>query len=336
MPLASNGSAPKVSVIVPSYNHAGYVGLCIESILGQRGFSDLELIVVDDASTDDSAEVIGRFRDPRLVFHRQETNQGHVRNMNDGFRRASGKYLVHVGSDDYWHPDFLATCVPVLDAHPDVGLVHTNYAMVGPDGTVTQPRANDIPVPGGFRGSELEPLLYGNYFPAAGTLFRREGLELVGGRYDEDLPYGEDWRLWLAIARRWNCHFVDEPLVYYRVHEGNLHTGILRSRAGAASEMRILDEVFADPSLPAEIRRQADRVYATHLQRYADGYFAWGLMQDCRSCLRAAAARDRRALVAPTFWKRYLASLVPRGMYRGVQRTYRKIAGLEAPLGGST
>ena len=191
---------PKVSVIVPSYNYAEYIGTCIESILGQEGFSDFELIIVDDASRDDSVEVIRRYAaDPRVVFVRHEENQGHIRTINHGFRLARGEYLAHVGSDDYWDPRFLATCVPILDAHAEVGLVHSNCATVEADGSIGEERASNIPVPAGFKGSELVPLLYENYFPPHGTLFRRAGLELIGGEYSLALPYSEDWRLWLAI-----------------------------------------------------------------------------------------------------------------------------------------
>ncbi|HEX7242285.1 MAG TPA: glycosyltransferase [Longimicrobiaceae bacterium] len=322
---------PKVSVIVPSYNYAAYIGECMESILNQRGFSDLELIVVDDASSDASREVIAGFRDPRVVFLEHETNQGHIRTINDGFRRATGEYVVHVGSDDYWHPEFLARTVPVLDAHPEVGLVHTNYVLVDGEGRVGAERGTNIPFSGDFKGDQLPWILFENYLPPAGTLFRREGLELVGGAFSEDLPYSEDWRLWLAIARRYECYFLDEPLVYYRVHDRNLHTGALRSRRGEEVEVRILDEFFADDALPARIRELRPRAYATQYRRYADSYFGFGMAGDCRRCLRAAVRHAPGTMLKPEFWKRYVAASVPRGVYRGIQSAYRKGLALFSP-----
>ncbi len=312
---------PRVSVVVPSYNYAAYVGTCLASVLGQRGFADLEVVVVDDGSTDGSREVIAAFLDdPRVVLVAHEGNRGHVRAVNEGLRRATGEYVARVDADDFWDPEFLARTVPVLDADPAVGMVHTNYRLVDGDGRVTSARGANIPYADGFRGDPLPWLLFDNYVPPAGALFRRAALELIGGEFSEDVPYSEDWRLWLAVARRHPVAYVDAPLAAYRVHGRNLHSALQRTRRAEEAERRILDEVFADPLLAPEHRVLRGRVYARHARRHADGYFGFGDRAECRRCLRQAVRHNAATVLEAGFWKRYLLASLPEGVYRVLKR----------------
>ena len=317
---------PRVSIVVPSYNYAAYLGECMRSVLEQR-FTDLELVVVDDGSTDGSREVVESFLgDPRVVLVAHERNQGHIRAVNDGFRRATGEYVAHIGADDFWHPELLARTVPLLDAHPRVGLAHTNYRMVDGDGRVTSERGTNVPYADGFRGDALPHLLFENYIPPVAAVFRREALAWVGGEFSEAIPFSEDWRLWLAIARRREVAYVDAPLATYRVHGRNLHSALLRSHRAEAADRMILDEVFADPGLSPAARALEARVYARHALRHADGYFGVGERAECRRCLREAARHAPSAAARPAFWKRYLAASLPPRVYRGLQSALRGAA----------
>lgn len=312
---------PRVSVVVPAYNYAAYVGACLESVLGQRGFADLEVVVVDDGSTDGTREAVAPFLcDPRVVLVAHDRNRGHVAAVNEGLRRARGEYLARVDADDFWDPEFLARTVPVLDAHPEVGLVHTACRLVDAAGRTTSERGADVPYPDGFRGDPLPWLLFGNYVPPAGALFRRGALELIGGEFAEEVPYSEDWRLWLAIARRHPVAYVDAPLAAYRVHGRNLHSALQRTRRAEASERRILDEVFADPALAPEHRALRGRVYARHARRHADAYFGFGDRAECLRCLGDAVRHDVASLADPGFWKRGVLASLPEGVYRVLKR----------------
>ncbi|HEX8273652.1 MAG TPA: glycosyltransferase [Longimicrobiaceae bacterium] len=312
---------PRVSVVVPAYNYAAYVGACLESVLGQRGFADLEVVVVDDGSTDGTREAVASFlRDPRVVLVAHERNRGHVAAVNAGLRRAGGEYLARVDADDFWDPEFLARTVPVLDAHPGVGMVHTACRLVDAEGRTTSERGADIPYPDGFRGDPLPWLLFDNFVPPAGALFRRGALELIGGAFSEEVPYSEDWRLWLAIARRHPVAFVDAPLAAYRVHGRNLHSALQRTRRAEESERRILDEVFADPLLAPEHRALRGRVYARHARRHADAHFGFGDRAGCLRCLRDALRHDPASLADPGFWKRGLLASLPEPLYRVLRR----------------
>lgn len=308
---------PRVSVVVPLYNYADYVGACLASILGQRGSTELEVVVVDDASTDGSREAVAPFlRDPRVTLAALPRNGGHVAAVNEGFRRATGEYLARVDADDLWEPDFLARTVPVLDADPEVWLVHTNCRLVDAGGRTTSGRGARVPYPDGFRGDPLPWLLFDNFVPPAGALFRRGALALVGGEFSEAVPYSEDWRLWLAVARRHAVAYVDAPLAAYRVHGRNLHSALQRAHRAEAAERRILDEVFADARLAPEHRALRSRVYARHARRHADAYYAFGDRAECLRCLRDAVGHRAASLLEPGLWKRGLLAALPERMVR--------------------
>lgn len=317
--------SPRVSVLLTSYNYAEYIGETIASVLGQRGMNDFEIVVIDDASTDDSLDVIDSFDDPRVRVVRHSSNQGHLGTMNEAFGCARAPYLVQIGADDRWRPDFLMRTVPILDAEPTVGLVHTNMALIDERGAVTQSRATNIPVPGGFKGNELRWLLFENYFPPHGTLFRREALDAIGGAFDARFPLSEDWRLWLNALKRWESYFLDEVLVEYRVHSRNLHSELSRSKRGEASEIAVLDEFFADPSLPKEVAHLAPRVYAAHLLRHAEVYFGNNQIRDARRCLRKSAGQQPSIALSKRWLIRFAASLAPRGLYRQLQHTKARL-----------
>jgi glycosyltransferase involved in cell wall biosynthesis len=318
---------PKISVIVPAFNYGAYIQQCLESILAQRGLADLELVVVDDGSTDTTEDVVRGIRDDRLIYIRREQNLGHIATLNEGFARAGGKYFVHVGADDFWHADFLNTVVPFLDRFENVGLVHTNCALVNSRGEVTAERASRAPFAGDFQGNEAPFLLFENYFPPHGTLFRREALGLIGGGYSELMPFSEDWRLWLAIAKRADCQYVDRMLVYYRVHGRNLHSELHRTIRAEQSEIRILDEFFDDPGLSVQLQRLRRKAYAARYRHYADIYFGGGMMAHVRRCCRLAVSYDPMLITDTTLWRRYLGSMLHAKAYAGLKSGYHNVRG---------
>ena len=117
-------TAPLVSFVLLSYNYARYIGDTISSVLQQEGDHSFELIVVDDASTDNSHDVISAFADPRIRYFRHETNQGHAATVTDGLRAARGTYIARIDSDDPSRPHFLNEVIPLFEQHPRVGLVY--------------------------------------------------------------------------------------------------------------------------------------------------------------------------------------------------------------------
>src|SRR5262245_28610138 len=127
---------PLVSFVVPCYNYGRYLDSCLASIFGQEGQHDFEVIVVDDASTDNTLEVLHAFTDPRLriIYHR--VNLGHVATINEGLSQARGTFIARIDPDDRYRPYFLTTVLEKFLAFPDVGMVYGDAALINEHGEI--------------------------------------------------------------------------------------------------------------------------------------------------------------------------------------------------------
>ena len=219
---------PEVSVIIPSYNHAAYIGEAVTSVLSQT-LEDLELIVVDDGSSDDSLEVLSRFSDVRMRLITQ-SNQGAHAAINRGLRESAGNYLSILNSDDSYHPQRLQKTIAALTENPAAGLASSYIQIMDADSrdlSVKQGYLDSSPWPldepgRSFRtGHNLRAaLLTENYLATTSNyVFPRQVFELVGEF--RPLRYAHDWDYALRIAHDREIILIPEPLLKYRVHERN-------------------------------------------------------------------------------------------------------------------
>ncbi|MGH7786049.1 MAG: glycosyltransferase family 2 protein [Candidatus Binatia bacterium] len=282
---------PKVTVIIPAYNRERYIGEAVASVLAQTA-GDLELLVVDDGSTDGTAAVVAGIADPRVRLL-SGAHQGISAAMNRGVAAARGTYLARCDSDDMWLPDLLATLLPVLEATPGLaaasGRGETTDAGGRPTGRLlgTAPR---------FRDDALCSLLWDDFTCNIATVARRSCVEAIGG-YDESLPANEDWDLWLRLARRAPIAWVDRVLAHARSHDGNT-TGLGSPlfRQTQESRERVLEKVFADDRLPPAAAAMRPAAFASLYLRSGLHWLAAGER-------RAALRQFRRAMAvsgAPT------------------------------------
>jgi glycosyltransferase involved in cell wall biosynthesis len=230
--------APRVSFVIRCRDYARFVGLAIESLLGQT-FTDLEVIAIDDGSTDDSAAVLERFSaDPRVRVVRHERNRGHIQTGNEGLGLARGEIVGLFDADDLClRTDAVARQMSVFDANPDVGLVYSAQTYIDESGLPfrsVRPFARDH-VRDGF--AEFADLARRNYVAVSGTLFRRAALDAAGGALDADLPHSADWALWLRIAARFEVAYIADSLYAYRIHGNNL--SVVHSPRAANGEIVI-------------------------------------------------------------------------------------------------
>jgi glycosyl transferase family 2 len=311
-----------VSVVIPSFNGGGYLGEAIDSALAQT-YPAVEIVVVDDGSTDDTRARVARYGDRVRYLHQE--NRGLPGARNTGIRAARGSYLAFLDHDDRFLPEKLARQVAVLEARPDVGLVYTGWHFIDGDGRRLPPTGWDR-----RDGDVLADLIVENMIYPAAAMVRKAPVDAVGG-FDETLTGLEDWDLWLRLALRgvhWAC--VDEPLLEYRVHPGQMH------KHGADRRLRnrlaILDKVRAAPDLAPEIRaleavaRQnaylqaaAHRLRAGERREGADAFAAAvacrpALVADARALMRFAR------LLFPTGSQKKAAVVAAR---RSVMRTLR-------------
>lgn len=199
---------PAVSVVLPTYNRLASLSAAVNSVLAQS-FDDLELIVVDDGSTDGTAEMLGTVGDDRLRVVRPPRRFGAPASRNAGLQVARGRYVAFQDSDDVWRPGKLSTQVAALDDAPDnVAVVYGAIVRHLVGGDVRIPRAKDQ-----FRSGDLAAALpAGNFISLPAALVRAEVLREVGG-FDELLPRYQDWDLWLTLSRRVRFRYVDDVVV---------------------------------------------------------------------------------------------------------------------------
>jgi glycosyltransferase involved in cell wall biosynthesis len=247
---------PRVSYIIASYNYGHYVGQTIDSLLAQT-FQDLEIIVIDDCSPDNTRDVLQQYaNEPRVrpVFH--QTNLRNIRTYNEGLALARGEFIGVVGSDDYaLRTDAAERQVAVFDANPNVGFVYSAHTYVDEKSKpfrVFKPWADDY-VRDGL--AEFRDLAFRNYVPHTGTLVRR-GVHDKLGVYDLALPHAADWELWLRIAGRYQVGYIAEPLYAYRIHGANMSV-VHYSPSHANKEIKEAIEKGFDAlpaSAPADLR----------------------------------------------------------------------------------
>jgi glycosyltransferase involved in cell wall biosynthesis len=211
--------APTVSFVVPCYKLAHLLPECIHSILNQT-YGDFEVLIMDDASPDDTAVVARSFGDPRVKLVRNEPNLGHLRNYNKGIGLSQGKYIWLISADDYLRkPYVLERYVQVMEQHPNAGYaICAGYGVR--DGVETRllgcysERRNRDRL---FRGHQLlKRLLQSNFVLTPSGMVRRDCYEK--SLFDLALPFCGDWYLWCLFAMDWDVAYFAEPMVCYREH----------------------------------------------------------------------------------------------------------------------
>ncbi len=202
---------PVVSVVIPTHDRAALVRRAVESVRAQT-YAALDIIVVDDASRDDTVARLGDLGEPRLRIIVQPRNRGVAASRNRGIAEARGRFVAFLDSDDLWRPEKIRAQVEALAGAPAyVGFCHVGSETVAPDGLVRAAAPE-------MQGDVFEALLLRNIAHGGGstTMFRREALEAVGG-FDETLPAVEDWDLFQRVARLYHLVAVDPVLA--RIHE---------------------------------------------------------------------------------------------------------------------
>ncbi len=218
---------PKVTVIIPSYNCEAYIAETIDSILNQT-FKDIELIVVDDGSTDKTREIVESYGTPvRLIT---QSNARVCAARNRGIREAKGEFICLMDHDDYWYPEKLSRQLEEFEKHPEAGAVYSSFLRWyrNQDGIFPATESFDRAsysddINPDFSGWIYHQFLLDCWMLTSSAMFRAEVFKRCG-MFDESLPYSEDWELWLRISREYPIIQLRRPATLYRHHpqQGNL------------------------------------------------------------------------------------------------------------------
>jgi glycosyltransferase involved in cell wall biosynthesis len=236
-----------VSVIMPAYNAAKYIGEAIDSLLHQS-FTDWELILVNDGSSDETLSIAQSYSDPRIKITSQ-ANQGEAGARNTGLNLATGKYISFLDADDLYLPNALDSFVGYMEAHPDVAVAYSDGFICNIAGEPLM-RLTEIRA-GIAEGFILESVVLSTIIITVPlcTVLRRTAVESQKFRFDQNLGYGTDWDFWIRISRFVQFGYLDELTCKYRVHQTNMTrvSGVAKQRADLlAGRLKVLNADWFD------------------------------------------------------------------------------------------
>jgi len=221
----------KVSIVIPTYNYGHYIEAAIDSALNQR-YKNIEIIVVDDGSTDDTRSRLQPYHRDLRVNIITQSNRGAAAARNRGMRAATGKFIAFLDADDTYRPDNIAVKIAFLTAHREFAWCYSNWAWVDEEGRVirlgNEPKMSLAHLQ--MSGNALPLVLQGYKLQTNVFLFRREVLDTVGG-FDESLTVLEDHDLFMRAAAAFPISYVDDVLLEIHQHAGSLGTGIASKKA---------------------------------------------------------------------------------------------------------
>jgi len=264
-----------VSVVIPCYKYGHFLADCVSSVLDEQGDLDVRVLIIDDASPDDSAEAARKLAasDPRIEVRVHERNQGHIATYNEGLLEwADGDYLVLLSADDRLVPGALVRAAALLDAHPEVGFCYGRPLRFQHGGPLPRARTEG-------RGSAVYPghwWLERRFREGTGCITSpevvvRADLQREIGGYDPKLPHAGDIEMWMRLASHADVgHVRGADQAYYRVHGNNMSTTDFGGQLDDLRQRRIAFESVLDKCgdrLP-QAERLADLVH-TRLARFA-------------------------------------------------------------------
>lgn len=304
--VEAKSGKPKVSVVITTYNRASFLEEAIISVLNQT-YKDFELLILDNSSSDNTEDVVKKFKDRRIVYVRHEPmNISKARNL--GIRKSRGEFVGFLDDDDEWLPPKLSSQLRLFDRlSSKMGMVYGGFLRVGSDGKVYEIFKPSL------RGDIFERYLC-NLDPLTGSasnpLIRREVFDAVGG-YDENLKTSEDWEFYLRLARKYGVDFVSEPVVKIRRHGGYRLGGRLRD--AAETELKVLSE-FSD------FFHKNSRCHSYYLQVVGGKYCRLGDFKEGREYLLEAIKADYLNIIV---YFQYVFSFLGKSFYIKLHELYK-------------
>lgn len=296
--------APVVSILTPVYKGKNFITHAIESALGQT-YQHIELVIVNDGSPDNSAEVIRPFlADPRVKYIEQ-ANAGVATARNTALAHATGDYVGFLDQDDEWMPDKLSLQVNFLESHPDIALVHGRQVCIDDTGPILDSDFIHIEAVSGH----CFPLLFEKNRIAVLTVLARRSAIAEAGGFNPQASRADDYELWLRIAFRHLIGFIDRPVARYRVHGDNASHDTFRM---TVADLTVIESVLGElPGVRDAISDNAIRARLYNLHWQIGNWHMWK-HQD----FKQAREHFRKAIYQrpffPAAWRRWFwCSLSP-------------------------
>jgi teichuronic acid biosynthesis glycosyltransferase TuaG len=242
---------------MPCYNGAEFIRNSVYGILRQS-FTDLELIVVDDASRDKSAAIVRELEaeDPRVRLICHTSNHGASRSRNDGIRAATGEFLGFCDADDIWKPDKLKRQIALLVDNPSCDVTYSDSEIIDESGHPTGDRFSTLfPIKGNPSGNIFENLCVTNFINTQTVLMRRHSIPEEHLFFDERLKWVEDWWQWILLSRKHLFLYESDPLAMYRVHRQS--TRITQKLGISVNRWRVCKRILRGfPDMPDRLKAE--------------------------------------------------------------------------------
>lgn len=206
---------PRVSVVIPTYDHARYLRYALDSVINQ-GYANLEVIVIDDGSNDGTAALVKPYGSKINYIYKE--NGGTPSALNLGLSLVTGKYVCWLSADDVLIGEKVAKQVGLMESDPSLGFSYTSFVVIDSTGNqqyeVNSPYFSD-------RQEMVTKLMEGCFINGSSVMMRSSALEKIGN-FDESLPQAHDYDLWFRFLRHYSCGFLEEHLLAYRWHGENM------------------------------------------------------------------------------------------------------------------
>ena len=279
----SQGGNELVSIIIATYNHAKFIEQTIDSVLSQS-YYNFELIIVDDGSTDNTNQVVGKYEDSRIKYILIDHSGRPATPRNEGISISKGKYIAFLDSDDLWMPDFLEKSLQYFNIDKNIGVVTSKLYFINSNSDITYNTFHDSIADNEIFG--FDKLFFQNVVNLSAAIVRRECLEKTGNFNESNKFRGvEDYHLWLRISSEYKIYFLSQVLGYYRKHEEGISTNINQQLANKYNTLIDISKNF--PHLIKPINRSAYKQIKTIqirlLKNYIKKYYLikalkWGLL----------------------------------------------------------
>jgi len=257
--MANGNPKPSVSVIIPTYNRGWTLRAAVDSVLAQT-YRDFEVIVVDDGSTDDTAEILQSYGSDIRVL--RQANAGVSAARNAGIRAAKGAFIAFLDSDDCWLPDKLGVQTGFFTSHPEAVICQTEEIWIRNGKRVNPKKVHTKPSGRIFKASLALCLVS----PSA-VMLRKALFDEIGG-FDVTLPACEDYDLWLRVSARYPVHLVEPPLI---IKNGGHADQLSRMPGLDRYRIRAIEKILATGELSADRRRAAIEMLLKKAAIYSGG-----------------------------------------------------------------
>ncbi|MCY6482757.1 glycosyltransferase [Clostridium aestuarii] len=243
---------PLVSICIPVYNGEKFINQAIITAL-QQSYENIEIIISDNCSTDNTVKIIESFNDRRIKLHKNSSNDGYLANLNKCLSMANGKYVKYLFADDILEKDNVKILTEIIEQNPDVNFVANNFRQINENNRIISGDLVNIGE-GKYDGKYLFKVLimYGDLIGApSNILIRKETIDKING-FSDEYEYMHDYHAWVRLAREGNFYFMNRILSYFRIHSQSATTKTIASVSRVRDFYKLLREFINDNEFSKE------------------------------------------------------------------------------------